>query len=80
MLYVSHVSTIPIEGGVENERRTKRRSLVTPAKKVGLVARTFLMTTGHVSADFLQGTPSVRKGVVRPDKFGIDPTAVDGKR
>ena len=79
MLYVSHVSTIPVEGGVENERRTKRRSLVTPAKKVGLVARTFLMNTGHVSAAFLKGTPSVRKGV-RPDKFEIDPMAVDGKR
>ena len=73
------MSTIPIEGGVENERRTKRWSLVTPAKKVGLVARTFLMTTGHVSADFRQGTPSVRNGV-RPDKFEIDPMAVDGKR
>ena len=73
------MSTIPIGGGVENERRTKRWSLVTPAKKVGLVARTFLMTTGHVSADFRQGTPSVRNGV-RPDKFEIDPMAVDGKR
>ena len=39
----------------------------------------FLMTTGHVSADFRQGTPSIRNGV-RLDKFGIDPMAVDGKR
>ena len=79
MLNVSHVSAIPIEGGVENEKRTKRGSSVTPAKKVGLVPQTFLMTTGHVSADFRQGTPSVRKGV-RPDKFEMDPMAVGGKR
>ena len=52
---------------------------MTLAKKVGLVPRTFLMTTGHVSADFRQGTPSVRNGV-RPDKFEIDPMAVHGKR
>ena len=44
---------------------------MTPAKKVGLVARTFLMTTGHVSADFRQGTSSVRNGV-RPDKLTVN--------